>query len=195
MKARYIRVSTSNQNESRQLAKQHPDECLFVDKVSGTTPFKKRDQAQVLLDKVENGHVKFLSASSIDRLGRDTIDILSTIRFLHEHDVTLKIDNLGMESMIDGKECPTFKLIVSVLANIAEMERTSLRERQMEGIEQAKKRGTYKGRVKGSQETPEQVLSKYPDAVRYIKMGKSIRDVAGRCKISVGTVHKVRKMM
>lgn len=194
MKARYVRVSTASQNEARQLAKQHPDERLFIDKISGTTPFHKRDQAKVLLDEVAKGNVKYLAASSIDRLGRDTIDVLNTIKNLHEFGVTLKIDNLGLESLVNGKENPTFKLIVSVLANIAEMERTTLRERQLEGIEQAKKRGTYKGRVKGSHETPEQVLAKYPDAVRYLKMGKSIRDVAGRCKISVGTVQKLRRV-
>jgi DNA invertase Pin-like site-specific DNA recombinase len=194
MKARYIRVSTSNQNEARQLSRQHPDEKLFIDKISGTTPFQKRDQAKVLLDEVQRGNVKFLAASSIDRLGRDTIDVLSTIQYLNEKGVTLRVDNLGLESLVAGKENPTFKLIVSVLANIAEMERTTLRERQLEGIAEAKKKGVYKGRVKGSKETPEQILAKYPDAVRYLKMGKSIRDVAGRCKMSIGTVQKVRKL-
>ena len=43
----------------------------------------------------------------------------------------MKIDNQGLESMVEGKENPTFKLIVSVLANIAEMERATLRERQL----------------------------------------------------------------
>lgn len=193
MKARYIRVSTTNQNEARQLARQHPDEKLFIDKISGTTPFQKRDQAKVLFDEVEKGNIKFLAASSIDRLGRDTIDVLSTIKYLNEKGVTLRVDNLGLESLVAGKENPTFKLIVSVLANIAEMERSTLRERQLEGIAEAKKKGIYKGRVKGSKEAPEQILTKYPDAVRYLKMGKSIRDVAGRCKISVGTTQKIRK--
>jgi DNA invertase Pin-like site-specific DNA recombinase len=194
MKARYIRVSSSNQNEARQLARQHPEERLFIDKVSGTTPFQKRDQAKVLLDEVQRGNVKFLAASSIDRLGRDTIDVLSTIQYLNEKGVTLRVDNLGLESLVAGKENPTFKLIVSVLANIAEMERTTLRERQLEGIAEARKKGVYKGRVKGSKETPEQILAKYPDAVRYLKMGKSIRDVSGRCRISIGTVHKIRAL-
>lgn len=193
MIARYIRVSTTNQNEARQLAKQNQNERMFIDKSSGTTPFRKREQAQLLLDEIEKGNVEYLAASSIDRLGRDTIDVLSTIQFLNEKGVTLKIDNLGLESLINGKENPTFKLIVSVLANIAEMERTTLRERQLEGIIEAKKRGVYKGRVKGTKESPEQIMAKYPEAVRHLKMGKSIRDVAARCKIGVGTAQKLRQ--
>lgn len=194
-KARYIRISTTNQNEARQLAKLHPDEILFIDKVSGTTCFKDRPKAIDLIKAVENGEINLLSVSSIDRLGRNTIDVLQTIQNLHEAGVTLKVDNLGLESLINGKENATFKLIVSVLANIAEMERTTLRERQLEGIAEAKKRGTYKGREKGTTEKPEDVLEKYKDVVRYLKMNKSLRDIAGRCEISLGTVQKVKKIM
>lgn len=194
MKTRYIRVSSSHQNEARQLVKQHPEERLFIDKISGASPFKDREQAQILLHLVEKGDVKILSVSSIDRLGRDTIDVLNTIETLTRNGVILRIDNLGMDSLVDGKENQTFKLIVSVLANIAEMERTTLKICQLQGIAEAKKRGAYKGRVKGTRETPEQVLEKYPAAVRYFKLGKSIRDVAGRCGISVGTAQKIRAL-
>jgi DNA invertase Pin-like site-specific DNA recombinase len=145
MKARYIRTSTLNQNEARQLAKQHADEVLFIDKVSGTIPFIDREHAKRLIDEIEVGQIDYLSVSSIDRLGRNTIDVLQTIDKLTKAGVVLKVDNLGLESLVNGKENPTFKLISSVLANISEMERTTLRERQLEGIEIAKKNGTYKG--------------------------------------------------
>ena len=139
MKARYIRTSTLNQNEARQLAKQHADEVLFIDKVSGTIPFIDREHAKRLIDEIEVGQIDYLSVSSIDRLGRNTIDVLQTIDKLTKAGVVLKVDNLGLESLVNGKENPTFKLISSVLANISEMERTALRERQLEGIEIAKK--------------------------------------------------------
>lgn len=195
MKARYVRVSSLNQNEARQLAKLHKDEVLFIDKVSGTVPFTKREQASKLLEEINQGHIKYLSVSSIDRLGRGTLNIIETLELLTERGVTLRVDNLGLESLINGKENPTFKLIVSVLANIAEMERTTLRERQLEGIAEAKKRGAYKGREKGTVETKEEVLTRYKEVVRYLRMNKSLRDIASRCKISVGTVQKVKKMI
>lgn len=193
-RARYIRTSTLNQNEARQLAKQHPDEVLYIDKVSGTIPFNKRDQAGKLLEEINKGHIKFLSVSSIDRLGRGTLNIIETLEYLTERDVTLRVDNLGLESLINGKENPTFKLIVSVLANIAEMERTTLRERQLEGIEEAKKRGIYKGRVKGSTDSKEVILDRYKEVVRHLRMNKPLRDIASRCNVSLGTVQKVKML-
>ena len=57
MKARYVRTSTLNQNEARQLAKLHPDEILFIDKVSGTISFDKREQAKHLMEQVEAGKI------------------------------------------------------------------------------------------------------------------------------------------
>jgi len=124
-----------------------------------------------------------------------TLDVLQTIDSLTKAGVVLKVDNLGLESLVNGKENPTFKLIVSVLANISEMERATIRERQLEGIAEAKKRGVYKGREKGTTETPEQVLNNYKEVVRFIKMKKSLRDTASRCNVSLGTVQKVKKLM
>ena len=193
-RARYIRTSTLNQNEARQLAKQHPDEVLYIDKVSGTVPFGKREQASKLLEEITQGHIKYLSVSSIDRLGRGTLNIIETLEHLTERGVTLRVDNLGLESLINGKENPTFKLIVSVLANIAEMERTTLRERQLEGIEQAKKRGVYKGRVKGTTDSKEEILERYKEVVRHLRMNKPLRDIASRCNVALGTVQKVKML-
>lgn len=195
MKARYIRTSTLNQNESRQLARQHPDEIVFIDKVSGTTPFASREQAQLLMQKIRENQIHYLSVSSIDRLGRNTIDVLQTIDSLNKLGVILRVDNLGLESLIEGKENPTFKLIGSVLANISEMERATLRERQLEGIAEAKKKGVYKGRIKGTTESKEAVLDRYKEVVRYLRMKKSLRDIAGRCQVSLGTVQKVKALV
>ena len=195
MKSRYIRTSTLYQNESRQIARQHPDEKIYIDKVSGAIPFNERPQAKLLLEAINKGEINYLSVSSIDRLGRSTLDVLQTMEEMTKAGVILKVDNLGLESLVNGKENPTFKLIVSVLANISEMERATLRERQLEGIEQAKKRGVYKGRLKGTTETPEEVLNNYKEVVRFLKMNKSLRDTASRCKVSLGTVQKVKRLM
>ena len=195
MKARYIRVSTLKQNEERQLAKQHVGEKLYIDKISGSVPFDERPEAKKLVMAILLREINYLSVSSVDRIGRSTLNVLETIEFLTEFGVTLKVDNLGLESLINGKENPTFKLICSVLANISEMERSSLRERQLEGIIEAKKRGVYKGRELGTAETPEQILSKYKEVVKFLRMKKPLRDVASRCDVALGTVQKVKKVL
>lgn len=196
MKARYVRVSSLKQNEERQLVRQHPDEKLYIDKISGSIPFEQRPEAQQLLNAVLSGDVTYISVSSIDRLGRSTLDVLQTIDTFTKKGVVLKVDNLGLESLVTGKENPTFKLIVSVLANIGEMERQTLRERQLEGIQIAKLKGTYKGREKGTTETREEVLEKYQHVVKHLtKNNFTYKEIAKLCDCSKNTVIKVKKTL
>ncbi|EQB91298.1 transposase [Elizabethkingia anophelis] len=195
MKARYIRVSTGNQNTERQLKKNHPNEKLYIDIVSGAIPFKEREQGNKLIQDIEADSIKYISVHSIDRLGRNLFDILATLELLNEKKVTLKVDNLGIESLVNNKPNSAFKLIISVMANIAEMERETMLERQKEGIKIAIAKGVYKGRVKGSKESDEQVLAKYKEVVKYLKRGQSLRDIAKLCNVSLGTVQKVKKVL
>ncbi len=196
MKARYIRTSTLKQNEERQLVRQHAGEKIYIDKISGAVPFNQRPQAQELIKALENGEINYISVSSIDRLGRNTLDVMQTLDSLNKSKVTVKVDNLGLESLVNGKENHTFKLITSVLANIAEMERETMRERQLEGIQLAKLRKVYKGRELGTVETNEEVLQKYPGVIGYLKRKErpSYKDIAKLCDCSKNTVVKVKKI-
>lgn len=195
MKARYNRISTANQNLERQLAKQNPDEVLFNDVISGSVAFADRKSAKELITQIESGAISFVVVSSVDRLGRNLHDIISTLEYFNSKGVTLRVDNLGLESMTLGKVNPTFNLIICVMANVAQMERETLLERQREGIAVAKAKGIYTGRVKGSVESDAEVLAKYRDVAKFLKMGKPLRDVKSRCGVSLGTVQKVKQVM
>ena len=194
-KARYIRVSTGNQKTARQEARQSKDEILFTDIVSGSIPFENREKGKDLMKAIQSGEIDYVSVSSIDRLGRNLYNILTTLEFFKENGIILKVDNLGIESLINGKENSAFKLIISVMANIAEMERESILERQREGIALAKLKGIYKGRVLGSKESEEDFLAKYKEVAKSLKKGNSVRDTAKICKVSTGTVQKVKRLM
>ncbi len=195
MKARYNRISTANQNLERQIAKQNPDEILFNDVVSGSVAFAEREKGKELIRQIEAGTINFVSVSSIDRLGRSLHNIINTLEYFNNKGVVLRVDNLGLESIVLGKVNPTFNLIISVMANVAQMERETLLERQREGIAIAKAKGVYNGRVKGSTESDTEVLAKYRDVVKFLKMGKSLRDVKSRCNVSLGTVQKVKQIL
>ncbi len=194
-KARYIRVSTGNQKTARQEARQSKDEILFTDIVSGSIPFENREKGKDLMKAIQSGEIDYVSVSSIDRLGRNLYNILTTLEFFKENGIILKVDNLGIESLVNGKENSAFKLIISVMANIAEMERESILERQREGIALAKLKGIYKGRVLGSKESEVDFLAKYKEVVKSLKKGNSVRDTAKICKVSTGTVQKVKRLM
>lgn len=191
MKARYVRVSTPDQNYERQLSQNHPDEKLFIDVCSGVIPFQEREQGKALLEEV---NLEFLVVKSIDRLGRNLLDILGTLNILEKRGVLVRVDDLGIESIANGKPSDAFKMIISVLANISEMERKSMLERQREGIEIAKAKGKFKGRVRGTAESQKDFLSKYPKVVKALKSEKmSLRNIAKIHDLSLGTVQKVKK--
>lgn len=191
-KARYIRVSTGKQNSARQEAKKSKDEEVFIDIISGATPFADRPAGRKLLESVKNNEFQQITVSAIDRLGRNLFDIIETLKILQENNVNLIVENLGLQSIVNGKENGIFKLIISVMANIAEMEREAILERVREGVALAKAQGKYKGRLKGSVETDEEFLAKYKEVIKNLKKGNSLRDTAKICGVSLGTVQKVK---
>ncbi len=202
-KARYIRQSTKNQTNLRQLAKAHPDEILFIDIISGSIPFADRPEGKRLIQAVEAGEINYVSFHAIDRAGRNTINVLQTLQYFYDKGVVVKIDNLGLESMINNKANPVFNLITTILSELSSLEKTNLLERQAEGIHQAKLRGNvYNGRQSGTTDTPEQTLQKHKRVVRAIKMNPtlSLRQIAKLAsdsdyKVSANTVKKVKELM
>lgn len=201
-KARYIRQSTKNQTNLRQLAKAHPDEELFIDIISGSIPFTERPEGKRLIQAVEAGLITYVTFHDLSRAGRSTVDVLTTLNYFQSKGVIVKIDNLGLESIIDGKVNPIFNLITTVLSEIYSLERTTLLERQAEGVYQAKLRGVYKGRAEGTIDTPEQTLQKHKKTVRAIKTYPtlSLRQIAKLAsdadyKVSANTVKKVKELM
>jgi DNA invertase Pin-like site-specific DNA recombinase len=201
-KARYIRQSSKTQTNLRQLAKAHPDETLFIDIISGSIPFAERPEGKKLFEAVEAGSINYITFHDLSRAGRSTIDVLTTLSYFQNKDVIVKIENLGLESIINGKSNPIFSLICSVLSEINSLERTTLLERQAEGIYQAKLRNVYKGRVKRTTDSPEVTLEKHKRTIRALKANPklSLRDIAKLAseadyKVSANTVKKVKAIL
>ncbi len=194
-KVKYIRVSTTEQNTGRQEVNAKEFSKVYIDKVSGSIQFTERKEAKRLLADIEAGNVTELHISSIDRLGRNIIDILTMVEFFTAKSIKLFVENIGMFSLIDNKPNPSFKMIVSVLGNVAEMERNNMLERQRQGIELAKANGTYKGRLYGTRMTNEDILSKYKTVVRELKSGESLRRAAKIGDCSLGTAQKIQRLI
>lgn len=195
MKARYNRISTPNQNLERQIQKQNPDETLYNDVVSGTVAFADREKGKILLEEIRAGRITWVSVASICRLGRNLQDVINTLSEFQQLGVTVRVDNLGLESIVNGKPSGTFTLIVSVMASVSMMERETLLERQKEGIAIAKAKGAYKGRVRGSVESDDEVLTKYKEVVKHLHRNQSIRNTAKLSGVAVGTVQKVQSIL
>lgn len=195
MKGKYIRVSTTEQNIDRQLINRKDYAHIYKDRVSGSVSFFDRQAGGQVKKAVVTGDLTELHVASIDRLGRDVGDILHVVDFLNRHGVNLVVENLGMYSLTDRQPNPTFKLIVSVLGNVAEMERQSLLERQRQGIAIAKAKGIYRGRANGTVMTDDELLTKHRVVARELRNGESLRRAARLGDVSLGTAQKVKKAL
>lgn len=138
MRVGYIRVSTIDQNEGRQVEalKAYDIEKMFVEKASAKDT--KRPILQEMLNFVREGDAVYIH--SFDRLARSTKDLLDTVDLLKSKDVAL----ISLKENIDTGT-PTGKLMLTLIGAINEFERANLLERQREGIELAKRKGKYKG--------------------------------------------------
>lgn len=194
-KVKYIRVSTEEQNTGRQEVNAKEFSKIYIDKTSGAIQFIERKEAKKLLADIETGMVTEIHIASIDRLGRNIIDILTMVELFNQKSIKLFVENIGMFSLIDNKPNPSFKMIVSVLGNVAEMERNNMLERQRQGIELAKAKGTYTGRLYGTKMTNEEILTKYKSVVRELKNGESLRRASKIGGCSLGTAQKIQKII
>ncbi|MGV3696316.1 recombinase family protein [Flavobacterium sp.] len=190
--AKYIRVSSIGQNEERQ-----KDNSMieYIDKLSGSIPFHERPQAKKLLRDIEEGKIKTLVVQSIDRLGRNAFDVQQTIEILATKNINLRIENLGIESIVNGKQNSTFKMMCDILANVAQMEKDSIRERQLYGINKRKEQGLYKGREKGTKESSEDFLNKHKRHLKFISNPKfSLSELKQMTGLSINTVRKIKSL-
>ncbi|MFD1294670.1 recombinase family protein [Lutibacter holmesii] len=194
-KVKYIRVSTIEQNTSRQEINSNEFSKIYIEKASGAIKFEERVEGAKLLNDIEKGNITEIHIASLDRLGRSILNLLTMIEYFNSKSINLFVENIGMYSMINGKPNPTFKMIASVLGNVAEMERTNMLERQRAGIELAKLQGKYKGRLYGSRMTDEEFLKKYKKVEVELRNGESLRRAAKLGGVSLGVAQRVKRLM
>ncbi|MBB5060620.1 DNA invertase Pin-like site-specific DNA recombinase [Granulicella aggregans] len=135
----YVRVSSLDQNEHRQLEGMDLDKT-FLDKASGKDV--KRSQLTAMLDFVREGDSVF--CHSMDRLGRNLGDLRNLVDLMTERGISVHFLKEGLT--FTGEDAPMANLMLSVMGAVAQFERDLIRERQREGIELAKRAGAYKGR-------------------------------------------------
>ena len=146
----YIRVSTTDQNEDRQLIAMQelsiPEKNVFVEKQSGKD--FQRPQYKKLVRKLKPDDLLYIK--SIDRLGRNYEEILEQWRILtKEKRIDIVVLDMPLLDTRRGKDLMgTFlsDIVLQVLSFVAENERTNIRQRQKEGIAAAKARGVRFGR-------------------------------------------------
>ena len=136
----YVRVSSTDQNEGRQLEALEECDRIYSDKASGKDT--ERPELQAMLGYVREGD--WIVVQSMDRLARDLHDLQELVHGLTARGVVVQF--LKENLVFNGEKSPMSNLMFSVLGAIAQFERELIKERQKEGIGIAKKKGLYKGR-------------------------------------------------
>lgn len=134
----YVRVSSADQNTERQLDGIELDK-VFEDRCSGKDT--RRPQLQAMLEYIREGDTLYVH--SMDRLARNTVDLLTLVERLTKDGITVVFTKQNLT--FSGEATPMNMLLLTMLGAMAQFERALIRERQAEGIAIAKAKGVYKG--------------------------------------------------
>ena len=200
----YARVSSmgDRQSTARQVAdlKRYAETAglevvaVYEEKASGTK--KDRERLAECLTFLLGGGAQHLLVSELSRLGRSLKQVLEVVDELTEAGVNIYFQAQGLNTIVDGKPDATVKAMVSMFGAFAELERTTIVDRLQSGRRVALEKGTFTpGRPTGSKMSDEDLLAKYPKAVRRLQNGRTVREVAGECGLSTKTVQKIKNAL
>lgn len=199
------RVSTDKQEYQRQLVelREHCNRVgwevvnEFSNKVSGAAKIEDRHEVLGLVDYVKTHDVKRVVCLEISRLGRNTLEALKIIQTLNENGVSLYVKNYNLETLTpDGKVNPVASLICTILLEIAQMERLTIKERMTSGrnqyIANCKANGIKMGRPSTYRKSEESYKAQYGTEISLLKKGISLRNVSELTGTSVNTLRKLK---
>ena len=196
MKVLYTRVSTTEQNIDRQIIDKNNYDYVLIDTCSGSIPLFQRPKGSEIEGLITRGELKELHVHSIDRLGRNTIDVLSTWKDLTEKGIRIICKNPSLQNIDENGKVDQFSsLLTGILSILSQYEKSTIRERQMEGIRIRKERGLYRGRRINTRDTPTQLLKKPKSKkiLEYIDKGYTYEEISKIIPCSRTTIVKVKR--
>lgn len=202
------RVSTDKQDYERQLIELR-EYCSragwqivheFAAKVSGAKQNEERSEITELVNYVNSNHIKRVVCLEVSRLGRNTLESLKVIQILNEHKVSLFIKNYGLETLTpDGNVNPVASLITTILLEIAQMERLTIRERMASGrnqyIAKCRANGIKMGRPASYRKSEAAYREQYAKELSLLRKGISLRNVSALTGTSVNTLRKLLSIL
>ena len=199
----YARVSSNNdrQDTSRQIkdlenyAKLQNIEIVNVyeEHISGAKKIEERQILGECLEYCKRESVNFLLLSELSRLGRSTLQVLRSLEMLHESKVSVYIQNLGIYTLQPNREVnPIASIMVTVLAEMANIERSNIQYRLNSGRANYISNGGELGRKTGSTKTEEKKKEEYKETIILLKKGYSVRNIAKLQGIGISTVQRIK---
>ena len=189
-------ISYSQSSDNPDTLKITNKENFYLDNCSSVIPFNKREKGSLIIALINQKKISKIIVPNISVLGRNQIDVLNTIDFFINNDVSLFSQAERLETMDEyGRVKPDTILFLNLFKSLANMEYKNRIESHRFGIQQAKDLGRYKG-VGGRQlDSIEEFFDKPKNIniLRHLKRGESIRRTAKLVGASPGLVQKVKR--
>ena len=200
----FARVSTSLQEYDRQvnelttLANTNGwnVEATFTEKISGAKANTERTELMNMINFVEAKHINKVLVTELSRLGRDTLQVLEVIQMLNEKGISLYIQNYNIETLTkDGKVNAMSQFLITILAEVARMERKTIRERVESGYKNYRANGGKVGRKIGYKKAEETIREQYTEEIKLLKKGYSLRNISKITGTSINTIRKCKSLI
>ena len=166
---------------------------IYEEHISGA---KKNEERQVLtecLDYCTENNIDYLLLSELSRLGRSTLQVLKSLERLHEAKVSVYIQNLGIYSLQpNGEVNPIASILITVLAEMGNIERANIQYRLNSGRAQYVRNGGKLGRKTGTIKSEDKKREEYKEVISLLKRGYSIRNTAKITGYSFSTVQRIK---
>ena len=195
----FARVSTNVQEYERQvneltaLANRNgwSVEATFAEKVSGAKKNVERKELAKMVEFIKSNSIDKVLVTELSRLGRDTLQVLEVIEMFNREGLSLYIQNYNIETLTAQGEVNTMsQFLITILAEVARMERKTIRERVESGYKNYRANGGKVGRKGGYRKSDEAMTEQYAEEIRLLKKGISLRNI---CKITGTSVNTIRK--
>lgn len=200
----FCRVSTNVQDYQRQVndltsfaqSRNWIVQKVFCEKVSGAASKNKRKELIALMDFVSKNKIDRVLVTELSRLGRDTLQVLEVIQELNEKGISLYIQNYNIETLTkEGKVNAMSQFLITILAEVAKMERQTIRERMESGYKNFIATGGQVGRKPGYRKADTLFHIEYAEEMRLLKKGISLRNVSKLTGTSVNTLRKCKTLL
>ena len=200
----FARVSTNIQDYERQVNEltaiaQNNNwmvAATFCEKISGAKRNTERKELTKMIDYVRTNNINIVLVTELSRLGRDTLQVLEVIEQFNKLGISLYIQNYHIETLNENGTINTMsQFLITILAEVARMERKTIRERVESGYKNYRANGGKVGRKEGYRKSDIDMREQYAEEIRLLRKGISLRNISKITGTSINTIRKCQNFV
>ncbi len=200
----FARVSTNIQDYERQVNEltavaQNNNwmvAATFCEKISGAKKNTERMELTRMIDYVRANNINIVLVTELSRLGRDTLQVLEVIAQFNKLGISLYIQNYHIQTLMEnGTINAMSQFLITILAEVARMERKTIRERVESGYKNYRANGGKVGRKEGYRKSDIDMREQYAEEIRLLRKGISLRNISKITGTSINTIRKCQNFI